>query len=411
MSSSRLRRLVAVVAIATCFGAAVQASPASAAPNVSGEYHSVTPARILDTRSTTAVGTAASISVQVTGRGGVPATGVLAVVMNVTAAAPTAGGYLSVWPTGEAQPEVSSLNFVPGQTVPNLVTVKVGATGAVSIFNAAGQTHVLADVVGYYDDASAAGGGWYNPLTPARLLDTRATGPVGANSSISLPVAGRGGVPASGVQAVVLNVTAVDPTGSGFVTVWPGGARPNASSLNFSAGQTIANLVIVGVNSGSVSLYNETGNTNLVADVVGWFDVTGAQGLVFTPITPARAVDTRGGEPVGQDQGPYAPPVAVIPVNRNLVRAVVMNVTATQTTADSYFTVYPPLTVAPSGTPRPDASNLNWKAGQTVPNAVMSGVSPSNVAGLDAGLVTVYNRFGQAHLLIDVVGYFTAPPA
>lgn len=410
MSSSRLRRLVAVAAIATCCGAAVQASPASAAPNVAGEYHSVTPARILDTRSTSAVGPAASISVQVTGRGGVPATGVQAVVMNVTAVAPTVGGYLSAWPTGEAQPEVSSLNFVPGQTVPNLVTVKVGATGAVSIFNAAGQTHVLADVVGYYDDAAAAGGGWYNPLTPARLLDTRASGPVGANSAISLPVAGRGGVPASGVQAVVLNVTAVDPTGSGFVTVWPGGARPNASSLNFTAGQTIANLVIVGVNSGSVSLYNETGSTQLVVDVVGWFDVAGAQGFVFTPITPTRSVDTRGGTPIGRDQGPYAPPVNVIQINRNLVRAVVMNVTATQTTEDSYFTIYPPLTADPLATPRPTASNLNWKAGQTVPNAVMSAVSPPGVAGLESGLVAVYNANGQAHLLLDVVGYFTAPP-
>jgi hypothetical protein len=416
MSSFRLRRLVAAAALATCFGALVQASPASAAPNTAGEYHSLTPARILDTRTGNGVpgGAAGALAqqelvLQVTGRGGVPATGVQAVVMNVTAAAPTSGGFISVWPTGDARPVVSSLNFVPGQTVPNLVTVKVGVAGAVSVFNSAGSTHVLADVVGYYDDATAAGGGWYNPLTPSRLLDTRATAAVAANSAINLTVTGRGGVPATGVQAVVLNVTAVDPSGSGFVTVWPSGVtpRPNASNLNFTAGQTIANLVIVGVNNGAVSFYNETGSTQLVVDVVGWFDTAGAQGLVFTAVTPSRAVDTRGGIPVGEDQGPYAPPVAGL-ANRALIKAVVMNVTATDTTADSYFTVYPPLTLLPSGTPRPEASNLNWKAGQTVPNAVMSAVSPANVAGLDPGLVVVYNKFGQAHLIIDLVGYFTA---
>jgi hypothetical protein len=246
------------------------------------------------------------------------------------------------------------------------------------------------------------------------LLDTRSSAAVGADSSINLPVAGQGLVPATGVSAVVLNVTAIDPTGSGFVTVYPAGpkeSRPNVSTLNFTAGQTIANLVIVKLNGGAVSLYNEKGNTHLAVDVVGWFDTAGAQGFVFHSLTPARAVDTRGGSPVGADQGPFAPPVAVIPVARNTVRAVVMNVTATETTEDSFFTVYPPLTKDPLGTPRPNVSNLNWKAGQTVPNAVMSGVSPSNVEGLDSGLVTVYNKNGQAHLLIDVVGYFTAPPA
>ncbi|MGB8861236.1 MAG: hypothetical protein WCC60_18405 [Ilumatobacteraceae bacterium] len=107
----------------------------AAAPGFTG----VTPARLLDTRNgvgapAAPVGPAGSINLQVTGRGGVPASGVTAVVLNVTAASPTATSYLTVWPTGAAQPNASNLNYVAGQTVPNLVIVKVGTGGQVSLF-------------------------------------------------------------------------------------------------------------------------------------------------------------------------------------------------------------------------------------------------------------------------------------
>ncbi|MEA2829159.1 MAG: hypothetical protein QOG43_3598, partial [Actinomycetota bacterium] len=91
--------------------------------------------------------------------------------------------------------------------------------------------------------------------------------------TLALQVTGRGGLPASGVTAVVLNVTATDATQGGFVTAYPAGSpRPNASSLNFTAGDTVPNLVVVPVGSGGVIyLYNRTGTVNLVADVAGWF--------------------------------------------------------------------------------------------------------------------------------------------
>ena len=85
-----------------------------------------------------------------TGRGGVPASGAAAVVVNVTAVEPTAGGFLTVHPAGEARPNASNLNFVRGQTIANLVVAKVGADGEVSIYNAAGSTHVIADVAGWF---------------------------------------------------------------------------------------------------------------------------------------------------------------------------------------------------------------------------------------------------------------------
>jgi hypothetical protein len=157
-----------------------------------------------------------------------------------------------------------------------LVVVQVGAGGKVSLYNLAGTTNVVADVVGYY--STSVGGASYFPLVPGRVLDTRVgngapVAPLGSDSSLDLQVTGRGGVPASGVSAVVLNVTVTDTTGSSFLTVWPTGvSRPVASNLNWTAGETVPNLVVVQVGAGGkVSLYNLAGTTNVVADVVGYY--------------------------------------------------------------------------------------------------------------------------------------------
>jgi hypothetical protein len=118
----------------------------------------------------------------------------------------------------------------------------------------------------------------YVPAGPVRVLDTRnGTGgyhaPVGPGATISLQVAGVDGVPGSGVTAVVLNVTATGPTASSVVTVYPDGQpRPVASNLNFTAGETIANLVVVPVGAeGKVDFYNVRGSVNLVADLAGYY--------------------------------------------------------------------------------------------------------------------------------------------
>ena len=114
-------------------------------------YTPLTPARILDTRIPhSPVGPNSSVDVQATGFGGVPSTGVSAVVVNLTATEPTAGSYLTAFPTGGSPPLASNLNFGPGQTIPNLVVVKLGTGGKFSVYNAQGLTHVIADVVGWY---------------------------------------------------------------------------------------------------------------------------------------------------------------------------------------------------------------------------------------------------------------------
>jgi uncharacterized protein YkwD len=137
-------------------GVQIFASGAVSAPPAGAGYHPLTPSRILDDRigvgaPTAALGQGATMNLQVSGQGGVPSTGVSAVVMNVAVTGPSAPSFLTVFPTGEAMPVAANVNFAPGQTVSNLVTAKVGANGEVSIYNSSGSTWVIADVAGWYD--------------------------------------------------------------------------------------------------------------------------------------------------------------------------------------------------------------------------------------------------------------------
>jgi hypothetical protein len=143
----------------------------------------------------------------------------------------------------------------------------------VSLYNSAGESHLIADVLGCF---RSAGGARMMSIPPTRLLDSRSDGgapnPIG-QAPLALPVVGRGGVPAGGVTAVVLNVTATEGTADTYVTVYPSGQdRPTASNLNLVVGQTRANLVIAKVGTdGAVALYNNSGTIHLIADVVGYF--------------------------------------------------------------------------------------------------------------------------------------------
>ena len=366
-------------------------------------YHPLPPARILDTRFGTGgylapVAPNGTLAVDVTGIGGVPATGVSAVALNVTVTRPSEGGFLSVFPSGTSRPLTSSLNFVAGQTVANLVVAKVGVDGKVSIYNYAGGADVIADVVGWF----GAGGSRYNGLAPARVLDTRnGTGgfsaPVSPHGTIAVGVTGTGGVPATGVSAVALNITVTEPSVGGFLSVFPSGtSRPLASSLNFVAGQTVANLVMakVGVD-GKVSIYNDAGWSHVVADVVGWF---GAEVSTYNGLAPARVLDTRNGTggfsaPVGPKGTVTVSVTGKAGVPATGVSAVALNLTVTEPSVGGFLSVFP------SGTPRPLTSSLNFVAGQTVANLVMATV------GAD-GKVSIYNNAGSSHVVADVVGWF-----
>ena len=266
-------------------------------------------------------------------------------------------------------------------------------------------------------------------LAPVRLFDTRvgqAQGAVavvkrryGGGIELRVKVGGVAGVGAAvgasaaggvagGVGAVSLNVTVVDPVAGGFVTVYPCGSRPVVSSLNFSAGQTVPNAVISTVSAGGEVCFYSSVDTNLVADVNGWF----AGGSGFSALAPVRLFDTR----VGQAQGAVAvvkqrygggaelrvKVAGVAGVASGVgasaaggvaggVGAVSLNVTVVDPVAGGFVTVYP------CGS-RPVVSSLNFSAGQTVPNAVISTVS----AG---GEVCFYSSV-DTNLVADVNGWF-----
>jgi hypothetical protein len=241
---------------------------------------SVTPARLLDTRKPIGVpligklGGGETLVLQVAGRGGVPSVDVAAATLNITVTEPDGAGFVTAYPCDRDRPTASNLNFVGGQTVPNLVTVRLSASGTLCLF-ASATTHLVADVAAWYSVGAAQG---YRELPPVRILDTRepigvpVAGMLTGGNTLTLQVADRGGVPASGALAVTMNVTVTEPQDAGFVTIYPCDApRPEASNLNFTAGETVPNLVTAKLSTvGTVCLFAQR-STHLVADVAGYF--------------------------------------------------------------------------------------------------------------------------------------------
>lgn len=397
---------------ATVTDAGGNTTSSSIAYNTTGSrFVAFGPTRVLDTRSGTGTGgkvakVAANsvLRLKIGGTAGIPV-GVTSVALNITATNPTDPSFVTVYPDGVIRPTSSTLNVVAHQTVANATIVPVGADGFVDLYNHVGSIDLIADVTGYFVRNPQASG--YTPMAPHRLLDTRvgtgaAKAKVAANGTVGLKVAGVGGVPATGVTAVAFNVTVVSPTAaSGFVTAFPDGvARPDTSSLNFTRGQTIANMLITPVGAdGKVNLFNgSAGTTDLVADVAGYF-MSGSGGDAYVPVTPYRAFDTRTTtsiparktniEPINTTAGSVGPDLA----------ALVLNVTVTDTTGAGFVTVFA------DGEAMPATSNLNWTAGQTVPNLAIP-----NAAG-SAGLNVFNGSESKIDVLGDVLGYFGGPAA
>ena len=413
--------------------------PASAPSNpaaidAGGQYHPLVPVRIVDTRDGTGnvrhspLGPNGTMDVPIRSNpklapvlaaNGVDPSAVAAVVMNVTVTQGTAPSYLSVYPTGSVQtlpPKTSSLNFVH-EDVPNLVFATLGNGGAVTAYNAAGSVHVVFDVQGWIStpDAITDTSGQFQPIVPNRILDTRGHGALG-QTPYHLQVAGTLGVPAMGAggpEGVVLNLTVTNPTAPSYLTVYPSDAqRPTTSNLNFVPGLTRANRVTVKLGTdGAVDIFNAGGSADVIIDVNGWFTDPSngsAVGGELTGLNPARILDTRdgtggfytaisggnsiqlqvsgrGGVP---NMGVAAPPSAVV-----------LNVTATDTTIAGHLRVYP-YQVTP-----PNTSDLNWiSAGRTVPNLVVVKLNTQ-------GQIGIFNSGGSTDVVVDVLGWYSAPPS
>jgi len=410
-------RLILICILTLSSAITVSASVGAAEPaSAAGSVVAVSPARIADSRTgqqiSGAVPGRGTVTVGVAGRGGVPASGVSAAVLTVTADNAQAAGYLTVWPTGVSIPATSSLNFGPGQAVSNTVITPVGGDGNIQIFNAAAASvQIVIDVTGYVVAGNATAAGSVVPIVPQRIADSRSRqqidGAVGAQGTARVQIAGVGAIPASGIAAAVLNVTVDSPGAAGYLTVWPTGiAQPGTSNLNFAAGQAIANTVIAAVGAdGAVQISNAAGSSvSVIVDIMGYVlpnDANTAGALV--PTTPARIADSRAGKQIS-GQIPALGSVTVQvggygPVPWGGAAAAVLNVTAVNANSAGYLTVFPP------GRARPGISNVNFHAAQVISNAVLTSLSTS-------GKIQIFNGApGPVDVVVDVTGFVMSQPA
>jgi hypothetical protein len=375
-------------------------------------YVPVNPIRLFDTRTggqpSGRLSAGETIEIQVAGRAGVPGSNVGAVVLNVTATNAASASYVTVWPTGDGRPPTSNLNLTyTGETVPSLVTVPLGEDGKISFYTLE-ALDLLADVSGYFVEDDDARAGRYVPLTPGRAFDTRTgaqpSGVVGDRSTISIQLAGHHGIPSSGASVAAISVTAIGVSGPGHITVFPHGTnRPLASNLNLNGnGDVRSNVVFAPIGTdGRVDFYAFAG-AHLVGDVVGYFTDDSAprrtEGM-FVATNSVRHVDTRFSLPDRDARylGPGSSPEYRIGGDANVpskgVRAVLANLTATQSAGTGYLAIWR------SGDPRPDTSNV-YITGRAATR------SNAAIVELDSGRdVTVYTSNGT-HAIIDVFGYF-----
>jgi len=203
--------------------------------------------------------------------------GVQAVSLNVTSVDPGAAGYVTVYACGGQRPVVSNLNPQPGRVRPNLVVVPVAADGTVCLFSLQ-DVELVVDVTGYFSSTST---NKFTASTPFRMVDTRDTtraevnigtggAQLGKGQTLQIQVAGKRGVPSS-VKAVSLNLTVTGAATPGYITAWPCGDRPLASTANFGAGEAVSNGAQLPLSSsGALCVYSNQA-VHVIIDVNGWW--------------------------------------------------------------------------------------------------------------------------------------------
>jgi hypothetical protein len=364
----------------------------------------VTPCRIADTRSANGPFGGPLVAAQSTRNFPVPSSAcnipatATAYSLNIAVVPRGLLGFLTVWPTGQAQPVVATLNSIDGRVKSNAAIVPAGTNGAISIF-VTDATDVVIDINGYFvpnNDPTALA---FYPLTPCRVADTRnPAGPLGgpqfaAGSVRTFPVPSSNCNIPAGARAYALNFAAVPSGPLGYLTAWPTGqTQPGVASLNATTGAVTANAVIVGAGtSGSVDVYALSA-TDLVIDITGYFAPPGVGGLSLYNVAPCRVLDTRL-------------PAGSLPFSGARDVNVAASPCGTPAAAQAYVfsaTVVPPaplgfLTMWPQGQARPPTATLNAGDGAVTSNlAIIPTVN---------GSVSAF-ALSSTHLVLDVFGYF-----
>jgi hypothetical protein len=392
------------------------AAGAAAAYEVGGSYEPLSPPRrILDTRTSGGAFTAGETrTVRPATSGAVPASGVRAVVVNLTVTGPTSSGFLTAWPVG-TPPTTSSLNFAAAVTRANLVTVPLASDGTFRLYNSAGRTHVVVDVLGWYHAAGTVPatsdlGAAYYPDVPRRLYDSRQHAVVAPGAAFSLLVDFGSAADAQATWALAVHLTAVAPRTGGWLTVWDGVTPPpTTSTLNYVPGRTVANMAVVGsavcevasVTYACFGIRNSSaGAVDVVVDYVGAYADDDGSGTRFRSVAPRRLLDSRYG--TGTTVGPFTAGqrrTVAVPgaVAGTTTTALVLNATLVAPTTRTFLTLW-------SGADAmPGTSNVNADAGQVIANAAVPVLAATASGG---NSFAVHNAAGSTHVLADVVGAF-----
>jgi hypothetical protein len=392
----RLPRLLLPLGLAASAVFAVGPTAVGGAGPLVQEASITPPTRILDTRS----GTGAPSGRLVPGQTLVLAVpdaagaGASSVMLNFTSTQAVAPGWVKVWPCGDPMPATSALNFVPGRDSANAVVSKLPAGGLCITSDVA--VHLIADIAGWYTGAAD-----FTGSTPNRLLDTRVSGnPLTTFTERRLKVAGTPGISATATIAA-LNLTVDRTRADGYISAYPCGQQTNASTVNFSAGETVANLTFVALGAGDVCITSSVG-TDLIVDSYGYS--TGAGRLQVQ--NPDRVLDTRNPAlwPSGQAQSQSTIQLRVagrggVP---NDAEAALITVTVANPESDGYVTVWP------CDETMPIASTVN-----TWPNALRSNIAAVELSDTDGTACLKYfaNNGTPTDLIVDAVGWITGGPA
>jgi hypothetical protein len=327
---------------------------------------------------------------------GIPPTA-QAYALNVTVVPTGSLRFVTVWPSGQPQPVVSTLNSYDGRIKSNAAIMPAGTNGAITVF-ATDNTHVIIDITGYFAPGTDTSGLAFYPLTPCRIADTReAAGPLGAPSMQAsetrlFPILSSSCNAPSVAQAYSLTFTVVPKGPLSFLTAWPSGkSQPNVSTLNAPTATVVANAAIIpaGTN-GDVSVFT-TNDTDVIIDINGYFAPPAQGGLSLYALTPCRVMDTRtmaGTAPLtGRLDVAVAGGSCAVPS----AQAYVFNTTVVPSGSLIYLSLWP------AGELSPVVSTLN---------AVDAAVT-SNMAIVPAASdsISVYTS-NPSHVILDAFGYF-----
>ncbi|HTH05297.1 MAG TPA: hypothetical protein VL916_05480 [Ilumatobacteraceae bacterium] len=338
------------------------------------------PVRAVDTRQTkTRMRGATMIEVPLAGLVPNDAVGVVA---NLTAVNPAGAGFLTAWACGARMPPTSVLNYRAGKNTANAVHLRIDPSQKLCIY-ASVDTDVLVDVTGSYRPSTGAGP---NAMTAARVADTTGGAPLAAGGTLTVPIIGVAGVPASGVDAVSVTVTASQPSGYGYLTVWPcGQTMPVVSTLNFVAGDTVTNSATMPAGSGGAICVYSPVATHVAVDVAAWWTAAGPRARLASS---ERAIDTRSGSRPTAGSTLTVPLASFVPAGASIAVTNLISIGPTGAGA----LVASDCGVTPSGV------TVAYVAGEVRPGVALTSLS----ANREVCVATT----ADAHVVVDVMVSF-----